>query len=185
MPALQTIRVRRDRDRDSAEQAGAGPVHRWPFWVQAMVDPVAAGVGFTAHPVTGDRDTTIVTAVAGLGDPLVSGETTGEEWTVTRGGVASKTRSGPSGGAVLTAEHATAVAALARAVADRCGQPQGVEWAIDDDNRLWLLQARPMTALPDPVSWTPPGPGQWMRNFRLGEWLPEAVPRCSPPGCCP
>ncbi len=32
-----------------------------------------------------------------------------------------------------------------------------------------------MTALPEPVSWTPPGPGLWMRNFRLGEWLPEAV----------
>ena len=51
--------------------------------VQAMVDPVAAGVAFTAHPVTGDRDQTVVTAVAGLGDRLVSGEAVGEEWTVT------------------------------------------------------------------------------------------------------
>ncbi len=32
-----------------------------------------------------------------------------------------------------------------------------------------------MTALPEPVSWTAPGPGLWSRNFRLGEWLPEAV----------
>ena len=32
-----------------------------------------------------------------------------------------------------------------------------------------------MTALPDPIRFTPPGPGLWMRNFRLGEWLPEAV----------
>ena len=32
-----------------------------------------------------------------------------------------------------------------------------------------------MTALPESVSWTAPGPGLWMRNFRLGEWLPEAV----------
>src|SRR5512138_3511015 len=32
-----------------------------------------------------------------------------------------------------------------------------------------------MTALPDPVSWDPPGPGLWMRNFRLGEWLPDPV----------
>ena len=31
--------------------------------VQAMVDPVAAGVAFTAHPVTGDRDQMVVTAV--------------------------------------------------------------------------------------------------------------------------
>ena len=32
-----------------------------------------------------------------------------------------------------------------------------------------------MTALPEPVGWEPPVPGYWMRNFRLGEWLPEAM----------
>jgi rifampicin phosphotransferase len=32
-----------------------------------------------------------------------------------------------------------------------------------------------MTALPDAVEWEPPAPGYWMRNFRLGEWLPEAM----------
>jgi pyruvate,water dikinase len=32
-----------------------------------------------------------------------------------------------------------------------------------------------MTALPDPVDWTPPAPGYWMRNLRLGEWLPEPM----------
>src|SRR4030095_12639236 len=51
--------------------------------VQAMVDPTAAGVAFTAHPVTGDRDQVVLTAVAGLGDPLVSGEAVGEEWIIT------------------------------------------------------------------------------------------------------
>src|SRR4051794_17845079 len=51
--------------------------------VQAMVDPVAAGVAFTVHPVTGARDQTVVTAVPGLGDALVSGESVGEQWTVT------------------------------------------------------------------------------------------------------
>jgi pyruvate,water dikinase len=156
---------------DSRGGTGAGMA----VLVQIMVDPVAAGVAFTAHPVTGERDITVITAVAGLGDPLVSGETTGEEWTVTRDGVAAMTRSGPGTSVVLAAEQASAVAALARAVADRYGQPQDIEWAVDYDGRLWLLQARPMTALPDAVSWTAPGRGQWIRNFRLGEWLPEAV----------
>ncbi|MFE9695116.1 PEP/pyruvate-binding domain-containing protein [Micromonospora sp. NPDC005806] len=141
--------------------------------VQVMVDPVAAGVAFTAHPVTGDRDPTVVTAVAGLGDPLVSGEATGEEWTVTAGRTVM-TR--PGGGRALADAQAEAVAELARRVADRYdGRPQDVEWAIDRAGGLWLLQARPMTAVPEPVSWTPPVPGLWMRNFRLGEWLPEAV----------
>jgi pyruvate,water dikinase len=37
-----------------------------------------------------------------------------------------------------------------------------------------VLQARPITALPDVVEWTPPmADVMWMRNFRIGEWLPE------------
>ncbi len=141
--------------------------------VQAMVDPMAAGVAFTAHPVTGDRDQVVVTAVPGLGDPLVSGEAVGEEWTITTR-EAQMSRPMP-GGKVLAAGQAQAVADLAREVADRYERPQDVEWAIDHEGRLWLLQARPMTALPELVLWTAPGPGLWMRNFRLGEWLPEAV----------
>jgi len=138
--------------------------------VQVMVDAAAAGVAFTAHPVTGDRGQTVVTAVGGLGAALVDGRAAGEEW-VSTGARATITRRGPS--RVLTARQAGAVAALARRVADRFGRPQDVEWAIDRAGRLWLLQARPMTALPPPVAWPAPGPGLWMRNFRLGEWLPE------------
>jgi pyruvate,water dikinase len=142
--------------------------------VQQMVDAAAAGVAFTAHPVTCDRDQTVVTAVAGLGDALVSGEAIGEEWTATSGGVTA-TRLMPAAEPVLTDGQARAVADLAQRVAARYGRPQDIEWAFDHDGRLWLLQARPMTAVSDPVSWTPPGTGLWMRNFRLGEWLPEAV----------
>src|SRR5215207_8034171 len=127
--------------------------------VQAMIDPIAAGVAFTAHPVTGDRTQTVVTAVTGLGDRLVSGETTGEEWTKTADHVASLARPSSDGKPVLTARQAQAVAQLAIRVADRFGQPQDIEWAIDHRGRLWLLQARPMTAVPEPVSWTAPGPG--------------------------
>jgi pyruvate,water dikinase len=144
--------------------------------VQVMVDSVMAGVAFTAHPVTGDRTQTVVTAVAGLGDWLVSGETTGEEWTVTAYRGAAVTRPSSGGKPVLSGRQADAVAQLALRISDRFGgQPQEIEWAIDQQRRLWLLQARPMTAVPEPVSWTAPGPGLWMRNFRLGEWLPEAV----------
>jgi pyruvate,water dikinase len=85
------------------------------------------------------------------------------------------TRTGPTAEQALTAQQAGTVAELARRIADRYGRPQDVEWATDGAGRLWLLQARPMTALPDPVAWAPPGTGLWMRNFRLGEWLPEAI----------
>lgn len=168
--AAASSRVRAYHDRHGAGSSGGGMA----VLVQRMVDAASAGVAFTAHPVTGDRDQTVVTAVAGLGDPLVSGDTIGEEWTITAG-PATRTRRMSGVDSVLSEEQARAVARLAGRIAERYAQPQDVEWAIDTAGRLWLLQARPMTALPEPVSWTPPGPGLWMRNFRLGEWLPEAV----------
>ena len=50
------------------------------------------------------------------------------------------------------------------------GAPVDIEWAIAGGT-VFLLQARPMTALPDVVSWDPGLPGAWLRGFRLGEWL--------------
>jgi phosphohistidine swiveling domain-containing protein len=156
------------------QRHGDGTAPGMAVLVQAMVDPIAAGVAFSVHPLSGDPDQALVTAVPGLGDRLVSGEAVGEEWTVTTRH-ARRSRPIPAGGKVLGARQAQAVADLACKIADRFGRPQDIEWAIDRDGRLWLLQARPMTALSEPVSWTAPGTGLWSRNFRLGEWLPEAV----------
>ncbi|WP_392342474.1 PEP/pyruvate-binding domain-containing protein (plasmid) [Leifsonia sp. P73] len=139
--------------------------------VQQMIQPSAAGVAFTANPLTGHRDETIVTAVRGLAEQLVAGEAIGEEWVI-RNSKAALTRDGEG---VLTQVQALAVAALARRVEMEFGSPQDIEWAIDNDGTLFLIQARPMTAIVDAVEWTPPGPGLWARNFRLGEWLPEAM----------
>jgi rifampicin phosphotransferase len=144
--------------------------------VQVMVAAEAAGVAFTANPLTGDRDQVVITAVRGLGERLVSGQATGDQWIV-RHGQASRMRATEQ---AITADQARQVATLARRVHAQVGSPQDLEWAIATDTGgtgggLWLLQARPMTALPDPVSWAPPTPGYWMRNLRLGEWLPEPM----------
>ena len=77
-------------------------------------------------------------------------------------------------GDVLTANQVAAVADAALRLQKLFGSPQDVEWAIAD-GRVQVVQARPMTALPDPVAWPPPGPGMWACNFRLGEWLPDPV----------
>jgi rifampicin phosphotransferase len=138
--------------------------------VQRMVHPDAAGVAFTANPVTGDRDEVVVTAVRGLGERLVAGQATGEQWVV-RHGQTSYTRGTEQ---AINADQALAVATLARRVEQHFGVPQDLEWAIAGA-ALWLLQARPMTALPELADWTPPSRGYWMRNFRLGEWLPEPM----------
>jgi rifampicin phosphotransferase len=143
--------------------------------VQVMVPAAAAGVAFSANPLTGARDEVVISAVPGLGERLVAGQASGEEWIV-RGQQARRTRATEQ---AIAADQAGQIAALARRVQAHLGSPQDLEWAITDpsaaEGGLWLLQARPMTALPDPVDWTPPAPGYWMRNLRLGEWLPEPM----------
>jgi pyruvate,water dikinase len=137
--------------------------------VQCMVPAEAAGVVFTADPVTGERDVSVVSAVKGSGERLVSGELSPDEWLV-RGDVAT-CRSSPEG--ILDAHRACAVAELARRVESCYGYPQDIEWAYTGE-QLYLLQARPITVLPDesleprPVQVTPP-PGFWMRDNHIPE----------------
>jgi len=153
-----------------AEATGETSTSRMAVLVQVMVEADSAGVAFTANSVTGELGEVIITAVRGLGERLVSGEAVGDEWMV-RGDEASCRREREG---AISVEQAVEVAELARRVEAHFGSPQDIEWAISG-NKLYLLQARPMTALPEPVKWKPPRPGYWMRNFRLGEWLPEAM----------
>jgi pyruvate,water dikinase len=67
------------------------------------------------------------------------------------------------------------VAQEARRIAGTRGAPQDIEWAIDKDGTLWIVQTRPMTALPPDVSWNAPAPGGYTRMLRLGEWIGEPV----------
>jgi len=157
--------------KETRGEASAGDGRpRMAVIVQVMVEADAAGVAFTANPLTGERGEIVITAVRGLGERLVSGAAVGDEWVV-RDGEAVCQRADE---AAISTAQAVDIAALARRVEEHFGSPQDIEWAISAD-RLHLLQARPMTALPESVEWTPPTPGYWMRNFRLGEWLPEAM----------
>jgi pyruvate,water dikinase len=139
--------------------------------VQHMVDAVAAGVALTADPVSGDRQVCVVTAVKGVGAPLVAGEVPGDEWRV-RGGRATPVRRIEG---AIDARGAVAVASQARRIADLRGAPQDVEWAVGPDGSIWVVQARPMTALPAEVSWEPPARGAFSRSHRFGEWISEPV----------
>jgi pyruvate,water dikinase len=150
---------------------GGGHQGRLAVIIQRMIEPVAAGVAFTADPVSGDRRTCVVAATRGDGERLVSGEMIGDEWVV-RGRRATPRRRPER---ALSARQARHVASMARRIAAQRGTPQDVEWAIDDDGKLWLLQVRPMTALPPDVSWEPPVRGAFSRAFRFGEWIPEPV----------
>lgn len=165
-----------DRVLASARAARVGEyeptgVGRMAVIVQRMLRPVAAGVALTADPINGDRRRAIVTAVRGIGERLVSGGAFGDEWVVS-GKVATARRQPER---AIDARQATQVAAEARRIETARGMPQDVEWAIDANGTVWILQARPMTALPPDVSWESPAPGAYTRMLRFGEWIGEPV----------
>ena len=166
LEAVADCRMSRSAERVAAYEAGRGlaPARDLAVLVQRLVAADAAGIAFTANPVTGNRSETVINAVRGLGDRAASGEATPEQWLVTADGAVQGVSNGDGS---ITSVQARAVAELARRVADHSGIPQDIEWAIAE-NELFLLQARPITALPElvtpiPVSVEVPE-GFWQRD---------------------
>ena len=139
--------------------------------IQRMVTPAAAGVALTADPINGDRRSCVVTAVRGIGERLVSGAAMGDEWVVRDDGATARRQPEHA----IDRRQAMRVASEARRIADARGMPQDIEWAIDAEGALWILQARPMTALPPDVSWDSPASGAYTRMLRFGEWIGEPI----------
>ena len=150
---------------------GPGTSGRMAVIIQRMVQPAAAGVVLTADPINGDRRSCVLTAVRGIGERLVSGAAMGDEWVVGEDGATPRRQPEHA----IDRRQALQVAREARQIADARGTPQDIEWAIEADGTLWILQARPMTALPPEVSWDPPARGAYTRAFRFGEWISEPV----------
>lgn len=112
---------------------------RMAVLAMAMIEPVTAGVLFTRDPV-GDESQVRLEFVAGRGESLVSGAVTPTSHTWPRSEAAlSATRVDPAFDELVTRGIALEAA---------WGAPLDIEFAIDRDRRLWLVQARPITALP-------------------------------------
>lgn len=137
---------------------GQNGVPRMAVLVQRLVQPDAAGVAFTANPVTGD-DEVVVSAVKGLGERLVSGQASPDEWLVRENETIC--RSAPE--KAIDAAQAKAVAELARKAEAHFKAPQDIEWAFAG-GKLYLLQARPITALPRRPEIEVPASGFWMKD---------------------
>ncbi|RKT55069.1 PEP/pyruvate-binding domain-containing protein [Saccharothrix australiensis] len=140
--------------------------------VQELVPADAAGVLFTADPVTGARDEIVVNAAPGLGEALVAGEVTPDTYVVSSGVVRSD-GDVRSGGGVLDERQVLELAALGARVQDLYGVPVDVEWARHD-GRFAILQARPITALAE--VWNDSLRGDYLWTCaNLGEAVPSVM----------
>ncbi len=121
--------------------------------VQRMVDARAAGVLFTADPVTGRRRQAVLDAAPGLGEAVVSGSVDPDHFVVDTASGRIRQRSvGGTGEFCLTDDEVRRLAALGDRVEAAFGAPQDIEWAFDGSGELWLTQSRPITTLfPIPV----------------------------------
>jgi phosphoenolpyruvate synthase/pyruvate phosphate dikinase len=139
--------------------------------VQLMVDAEVSGVMFTCNPVSGDPSMVAVNASWGLGLAVVGGEVTPDDFLVSkvtrevvRQQLSNKSvqyvPSGDGHGAerVEVAPERRDVACLdsaalselvevARRVEDHFGSHQDIEWAIDHDGNLFVVQSRPVTTI--------------------------------------
>ena len=100
--------------------------------VQEMLKPEYAGVLFTKDPLSGE-DSLITEYVEGLGEELVSGR-------------ADPKRIVLDSNEVKAPFDTNQLSDLAKRVEELFGMPQDIEWAWAD-NRIWLVQARPITAM--------------------------------------
>jgi pyruvate,water dikinase len=135
--------------------------------VQQMVFPQAAGVLFTADPVTSNRKVASVEATYGLGEALVSGLVNTDVYQVRDGEVVAKAvatkrlaiHASPAGGThrelieperqdrpALTDAQVVRLAQLGRQMEEHFGHPQDIEWCLVDDC-FQIVQSRPITTL--------------------------------------
>ncbi len=135
--------------------------------VQQMVFPQAAGILFTADPVTSNRTVASVEATFGLGEALVSGLVNADVYKVRDGEVVAKAvaakqmalHASPAGGTqqraieperqeqpTLTDAQVVRLAQLGRRIEAHFGRPQDIEWCLVED-AFHIVQSRPITTL--------------------------------------
>jgi rifampicin phosphotransferase len=121
--------------------------------VQRQLSPRWGGVLFGADPISGRTDRLLLSACEGGPHRLVSGLDDG--WTATLSRRGRVVEAGPAVGAPgIPSGALRSLARLAKRAAAAFGGPQDIEWAIDHDGAVWLLQSRPITT----VTGKPTGP---------------------------
>lgn len=135
--------------------------------VQAMIASEAAGVMFTANPVSGNRDEILISAGYGLGETVVGGLINPDNFIMMKDGSIKEKLLGSKEKKIILTEEGTVkedvskvkqnaycigdgelkqLASLANLVEKHYGSPQDTEWALSQ-GKVYLLQARPITTI--------------------------------------
>jgi phosphoenolpyruvate synthase/pyruvate phosphate dikinase len=135
--------------------------------MQKMIFPQAAGILFTADPVTSNRKVSSIEASFGLGEALVSGLVNADVYKVRNGKIIAKKISTKKlavfalqdGGTkeqeieperqnrqALTDEQILRLGHMGRKIEEHFGHPQDIEWCLVDDT-FYIVQSRPITTL--------------------------------------
>ncbi len=184
------------RMRQNVDQAGV----KLAVIVQKMVQADVAGVMFTANPVSGVRDEVVIDVNPGLGEAVVSGLVTPDHLVVDKrsfrvkeqhlgrrevvirskagGGTEQITVANKNTEAALSLSKVRSLAKLGNQIEKHFGMPQDIEWAwIKNETKagkILILQARPMTALPQPLKGT--GPMRIVIPMLAEMWITRPYP---------
>lgn len=173
--------------------------------VQQLVPAEAAGILFTANPLTGARDQLVINAAWGLGEAIVGGQVTPDTFVFERNSAAlisqeisdkavmtvrtpDGTREEPVPAErrqqpALTTSQAAELARLGVEIESLYGQPMDIEWALEQ-GRFFIVQARPITTLrtqtPPMEVWNDSLSGDYLwTSTNLGEAVPDVMTPCT------
>jgi len=173
--------------------------------VQVLVPADAAGILFTANPLTGARDQVVINAAWGLGEAIVGGHVTPDTIVVDKASrrvverhinrkdvmtvqSADSTCEAPvpadrRSQAVLSPAQAAGLARMGVQIEALYKQPMDIEWALAH-GRIYVVQARPITTLrghnPAEGEWNDSLTGDflWTRG-NYGEAIPDVMTPCT------
>lgn len=139
--------------------------------VQKMVNSEKAGVMFSCNPITGDHDSVVIEAAWGLGEAVVSGIVTPDNYWINKNTYEAETdfvaekevmviRKSEAGDTeevpvpddkkdapVLNDEEKKTLVDTAKKVEAFYGKPEDLEWGFEKDGKFYLLQSRPITTM--------------------------------------
>ncbi len=147
--------------------------------VQRMIQSEAAGVMFTVEPLSSDRSKILIEAIFGLGEAIVSGDLTPDQYTLEKSGLSILDKKIVQQDWYLTRnlevkpdeletnikvpvqpkrlkvqkisdEDIINLATIGKKLEEHYKTPQDVEWAREGD-KLYIVQTRPVTTLNQPV----------------------------------